>query len=79
MHIKRVWDAAEYWEIHQHKFPFQTKRRIGNPGPLQFEREVFIPDNFICCPIQGIAYWGFVKQEHLDLFNRLYPEPSNAE
>jgi hypothetical protein len=63
-----VTSARAYWKDNQSRYPFQTTAPINDPSPHDFDAAHILFSDFIVCPFDGVAYWGFEHAADLEMF-----------
>ena len=60
--------AKAYWQAHQAQYPYQTTAPMGDPPPNKFDAAHILFSDFVVCPFDGVAHWGFKHVADLQMF-----------
>lgn len=69
--MSRTAENVAYWREHESRYPHQCVRQIGGPRPDVWDR--IVEEDFLCVPIDGLAFWGFSSPAARDFFEAEHP------
>lgn len=64
-------DSSHYWNMKKGAYPFHATAPIGVPKPHHVP-ETMVGD-FICCPFNELAHWGFKTEKGRAVFLKTFP------